>query len=181
MANRSYYLTRQDYAEGLLAWSSGNWKVALCSSSYTPVTTVGGDHYLAVIPGGAIVATSANLGTKTNSGGACDAADVTFSAVSGSTITQFVLYEDSGSSATSPLWILYDTATNLPVVPNGGNIVVQWAGSPYFVWAFNFKGLSDRDKRFLTRAWERLREVTGIPVDRTESGLWIPTPRIEVY
>lgn len=157
MANSSYYKTNQDYAEALLPWSSGNWKVALCTATYVPDYTSSGDHYLAVITGGAIVATSANLSSKTNAGGHCDAADVTFSSVlGGSTVTQAVLYLDSGSAATSPLFINYNSVTNFPLVTNGGNVVLQWAGSPNFVWSVNFAGLSENERK--QRIWDSIRD-----------------------
>jgi hypothetical protein len=47
-------------------------------------------------------------------------------AVSGSQITQFVIYRDTGTESTSQLIAYFDTATNLPIQPNGGDITVQW-------------------------------------------------------
>jgi hypothetical protein len=178
LANRSYALGNYHWANADLNWLSQNWKLVGCSSGYVPDTTSSGDEFLTSILSGNRICTSSNLASKTNVGGALDAADPVFTSVTGSTITQFVLYHDTGSAATSQLAILWDTATNLPVVPNGGNITFQFAGAPYYVLAFAFQGLSDKEKSLASRVFDGLREVLGIPFDRTHSGLWIPTPQV---
>ena len=137
MANRPYLKGgSQSWTSALVNWTGDNIKVAACSAAYTPDTSASGDQFLSVIPGGAIIATSPNLASKTNVGGVLDAADAVFSSVSGATITQVVIYKDTGSGATSELLGLYDTGSNLPVVPNGGNITLQFAEAPNFVMAF---------------------------------------------
>jgi hypothetical protein len=74
------------------------------------------------------VATSANLTTKTTTGGVFDADDVTFTAVAtGSTVTQMVLYQDTGVAGTSRLIALFDTVTGLPIPTNGGDLLVSWS------------------------------------------------------
>lgn len=179
MANRPYLLGgNYHWANADLSWLSGNWKLVGCSSTYVPDTSASGDEFLTSIVSGARICTSANLASKTNVGGALDAADVTFSAVTGSTITQFVLYHDTGVAGSSELAILWDTATNLPTIPNGGNITFQFAGSPYYVLAFAFRGLSDKEKSLAGRFCDGLRDLLKIPFDRTQSGLWIPTPKV---
>lgn len=62
--------------------------------------------------------------------GVFDAADVTFSTVTGDAADYLVLWKNSGSPATSPLVVTFDSATTgLPVTPNGGDITVTWSGS----------------------------------------------------
>lgn len=62
--------------------------------------------------------------------GVFDAADTTFSSVTGDAADYLVLWKNSGSAATSPLAVTFDSATTgLPVTPNGGNIVVTWNAS----------------------------------------------------
>lgn len=124
MANTLYDLARQSYLNGQFNMATDNIKMVLCSASYTPNTAT--DQFLAIIPGGAIVATSGNFTTKTTTAGVFDADDITYTSVTGSAVTQMVIYQDTGSSATSRLIALIDTATGLPVTPNGGNIVVSW-------------------------------------------------------
>ena len=52
--------------------------------------------------------------------------DVTFTSVTGASIEAIVLYKDTGTDATSPLIAFIDTATGLPITPNGGDIIVTW-------------------------------------------------------
>jgi hypothetical protein len=46
--------------------------------------------------------------------------------VSGASCESIVVYKDTGSAATSPLVAFFDTATGLPVTPNGGDIIITW-------------------------------------------------------
>src|SRR5690606_31162570 len=77
------------------------------------------------VPSGASVAT-ATLGTKSVTGGAFDAADVTFSAVTGDPSEALVIWKATTTESTSPLIMYIDTATGLGVTPNGGDITVTW-------------------------------------------------------
>lgn len=86
-------------------------------------------EFLSDIPVGARIATSGNLANKTITGGVVDADNMTFSAVSGASIEAYVVYQDTGVAATSRLIIFVDTATGLPVTPNGGDITMTWDAS----------------------------------------------------
>ena len=55
-----------------------------------------------------------------------DAADITHTAVSGASVESIEVYKDSGVESTSRLIANIDTATGLPVTPNGGDITVAW-------------------------------------------------------
>jgi hypothetical protein len=77
------------------------------------------------IPSTARVAT-ATLASKTITNGVFDAANVTFLAVTGDPSEALVIYMDSGVESTSYLIAYIDTATGLPVTPNGGDITVTW-------------------------------------------------------
>ncbi|KRA00246.1 hypothetical protein ASD64_01335 [Mesorhizobium sp. Root157] len=80
-----------------------------------------------------VVGTPATLGSKTFTGGVFDAADVTYTGVSGSSAEALIFYIDTGSSATSRLVAYLDTGwTNLPVTPNGGDITLQFNASGIF-------------------------------------------------
>lgn len=62
--------------------------------------------------------------------GVLDAADTTFSTVTGDAADYLVLWKNSGTPATSPLAVTWDSATTgLPVTPNGGDITVAWNAS----------------------------------------------------
>lgn len=91
--------------------------------SDTPVPAT--DAFLSDIGAGARIATSSAI-TVSISGRTVDMTDVTFIAVTGASVESIVLYKDTGSAATSRLIVFIDTATNLPVTPNGGDITVTW-------------------------------------------------------
>jgi ApbE superfamily uncharacterized protein (UPF0280 family) len=95
------------------------------SATYTP--NLGTDQFLTdVTTGGAVIATSSNLASKTTSAGVADAADVTFSSVTGAVSEFLVIYQDTGTASSSRLIARIDTATGLPVTPNGGDIAITW-------------------------------------------------------
>jgi len=61
--------------------------------------------------------------------GVFDAADTTFSSLTGDQSEYLILFEDSGVEGTSDLLIFWDTATGLPLTPNGADVVVSWNAS----------------------------------------------------
>ena len=125
MANTLYDYCRQRFLESQINWMTDTVKVILVSTSaYTPQTAV--HQYLADIPVSARIAGPVTLTAKATTGGAADAADCTFTSVSGATINAIVIYKDTGTEATSPLIAYIDTATGLPISPNGGDIIVTW-------------------------------------------------------
>jgi len=66
--------------------------------------------------------------------GVFDAADLSpaFTAVSGATVESISLLKDTGSAATSPLIAYWDTASGLPLTPNGGDVNVSFNASGIF-------------------------------------------------
>lgn len=79
------------------------------------------------------VGTDQTLGTKTFVNGTFDAADATFTAVTGVTVEALVIYIDTGTAGTSRLVAFLDTGyTGLPVTPNGGNITVTFDAAGIF-------------------------------------------------
>lgn len=78
------------------------------------------------------IASAPALGTKTVgtvAAGVFDAADTTFTALSGDQVESLILFKDTGSEATSKLIAFWDTATGLPLTPNGGDVTVAWNAS----------------------------------------------------
>lgn len=125
MANTLYDFARQRFLEAQINWMSDVIKVILVDSgAYTVQTSV--HQYLSDIPTSARIAGPVTLTAKSTTGGAADAADITFTAVSGASIEAIIIYVDSGTEATSPLIAFIDTATGLPITPNGGDIIVTW-------------------------------------------------------
>ena len=125
MANTLYDYCRQRFLEAQINWMTDTVKVILVSTSaYTPQTAV--HQYLSDISGSARIAGPVTLTAKSTTGGAADAADITFTSVSGPSIEAIVIYSDTGTESTSPLVAFIDTATGLPITPNGGDIIVTW-------------------------------------------------------
>jgi hypothetical protein len=125
MANSLYDLGREGFLAGDIAWDSDNIKVVLVDTNDYTVNLVT-DNDLADVPAGARVATSANLTSKTTASGIADAADVVLSAVTGDPSEALVIYQDSGVESTSRLIAYIDSATGLPVTPNGTDITIAW-------------------------------------------------------
>lgn len=123
MANALYDKGREGFLDGTIDWDTDDIKVCLVDTG-TYTVDLATHEDLADLSG--IVATSGNLASKTVTAGVADAADVTFSAVSGSSVEALVIYQDTGVAATSRLIAYIDTGTGLPVTPNGGDITIQW-------------------------------------------------------
>lgn len=78
------------------------------------------------------IASAPTLGTKTIgtvAAGVFDAADTTFTALTGDAAESLILFKDTGSEATSTLIAFWDTATGLPLTPNGGDVTITWNAS----------------------------------------------------
>lgn len=88
------------------------------------------------IVGTAQVMTGTAISNPTSATVRFDANDVTFTAVSGATVEQVVVYNNSaGATSTDLLICKFGVQANgLPVTPNGGNIVVQWSANGLFEW-----------------------------------------------
>ena len=112
MANTLYDAARQRFLEAQIHWLNDTIKVILVDTgAYTPQTAV--HQYLSDVAGSSRVAGPMTLTAKTTTGGAADAADVTFTSVSGPSIEAIIIYSDTGTESTSPLIAYIDTATGL--------------------------------------------------------------------
>lgn len=125
MANALYGKGREKFLQADIDWLVDDIKVVLVDTgAYT--VSIDTHEFLSDIAGGARIATSGNLASKTSTLGVADAADVTFTAVSGTTVEAAVIYKDTAVAGTSPLIAYIDTATGLAVTPNGGDITITW-------------------------------------------------------
>lgn len=106
-------------------------KVTLGDSADVVPAVATHDFYNDVEIGQVAVAT---LASKTGTGGTFDAADPTFTAVTGDPSEWVVAWVDTaGLSSTDPLVAYYDTfSSGMPVTPNGGDIVLQIHASGLF-------------------------------------------------
>lgn len=126
MSNFAYDNARELFATAGINWVSDTCKVMLVSASYSPSAS---DVYLNTIANSnpPRITSAISLQTKQATGGACDALDVTFPAVGGGTAAKAILiWKDTGVESSSPLIVYIDTATGLPITPNGGDIIITW-------------------------------------------------------
>ncbi|AYB69897.1 hypothetical protein SEA_LITTLELAF_93 [Mycobacterium phage LittleLaf] len=133
MANQLYGKGREKFLRGELSWNSDNIKFVLVDvADYT--VSIDTHEFLSDIPSAARVATSGNASGKSTSLGVADLADFSFLLVSGDPSEAIVAYKDTGTAATSPLIAYVDTATGLPVTPNGGdvNIIIDNGPNKFF-------------------------------------------------
>lgn len=129
MANTLFDKGRQRFLEAQINWLTDTIKTLLVDTgAYTPNFST--HEFIADVPVSARVTTAVTLTSKATAGGAADAADVTFTSVSGPTIEAIIIYVDTGTESTSPLIAFIDTATGLPITPNGGDIIVTWDNGP---------------------------------------------------
>jgi hypothetical protein len=177
LANQFYPLGVKHFSQGDINYPSDTIKCALVTTSYTPAPTT--DEFFNIVPGGAITAAGVALTSKTNAAGVLGAANVLFSSVSGSQSAYLVVYKDTGTSSTSQLILLYDTATGLPVTPNGGNINVAWSSGNL---ATLFKGLDEVEAKAVESLRKKLWKWLGLGSDWDTSagGLWIPAPALSL-
>lgn len=124
MANALYDKGREGFLAGDIDWDGSNIKAILVDEG-TDTPDLALDEDLADRTAGARIATSANMSTKTVTAGVADCADFTWSAVSGASCESVDFYVDTTVEATSRLICNIDTATGLPVTPNGGDITFQ--------------------------------------------------------
>ena len=125
MANAMYDKGREGFLDGSIDWDTDDIKAVLVDVADYTVDLAAHDN-LDDIPAGARVATSGNLASKTVAAGVADAADITFSAVTGDQFEAIVIYKDTGTASTSRLIAYIDDASGLPCTPNGGDITIQW-------------------------------------------------------
>ena len=125
MANALYDSGREGFLDGSIDWDTDNINCHLVDEADDTID-LGSDSVWSDRAGAANVAESGNFSSKTVTAGVADAADVTFSSVTGDECESIDIKQDTGSDATSRLIANIDTATGLPVTPNGGDITVTW-------------------------------------------------------
>jgi hypothetical protein len=131
MANSMFDAGRESFLGGDSDWDANTvFLIIVDHTDDTPNVTT--DDNLDDITAAARVAESTAFGSKTKTAGTADAADVTLSAVSGDGADSIVIFKETGTESTSTLWVFIDTATGLPVTPNGGDIIIQWNASGIF-------------------------------------------------
>ena len=134
MANQLYPKAKEDFLAGNLNMSSNTITVAVVDTDVYTFSSAHEDR--ADVPNSAVVA-EANLASKTITSGVFDADDVTFSTVTGANCEALLLYHTDvqGGNTTSRLIAYIDTATGLPILPNGGDITVRFSAGASKIFA----------------------------------------------
>lgn len=119
--NVLYDFGRQGLSDGSINWATDTIRAVLLDfGMYTPNPSI--DANLSDIPSGARIATSAPLSGKSNVKGVFFCDPFVFSSVSGASCEAVAIIKDTGTTSTSRLIGLIDTATGLPVTPIGNDI-----------------------------------------------------------
>ena len=125
MANSFYYKGLEGFMSGEIDLVDDTIKVTLVDTDDYTVDLAAHD-YIDDVPAGARVAT-ATLASKSVTAGVFDAADVTFTSVTGDQSEALVIWKDTGNEATSRLIYYGDTHTGLPITPNSGDLSITWS------------------------------------------------------
>lgn len=134
MANALYTLGKEKILSGAINFSLDTIKACLVKNTYPQ--NLATDEFYTSISAYALGSGNITLASKSVTGGAFDAADVTWSAVTaGDTAEGVVLYKDTGVAGTSPLIAYIDTITGFPLATNGGDITVQWDNGSYKIFS----------------------------------------------
>lgn len=124
MASVVYNSAKAKFLQAGLNLSSLTIKAVLIDAA--DYTFSSAHDFLDDVPVAARVGTAQTLASKTFTSGVFDAADITFPSVTGDQSEALLIYNDTGVESTSDLIAYIDSATGLPVTPNGGNINVAW-------------------------------------------------------
>ena len=134
MANVLYSKAKEDFLAGNLNMSSNVITIALVDTDVYTYSAAHEDR--ADVPNSAVVS-EANLASKTITSGVFDAADATFSAVSGANCEALVIFhqDTQAGNAASRLIAYIDTATGLTILLNGGDITVRFSSGASKIFA----------------------------------------------
>lgn len=132
MANALFDPGREGFLDGTIDWDTAVIKLALVRG----YTFSAAHKFVSDITGasGVLHVTSAAFANKTVTSGVADADDVVLTSVASNASNHSILIFQSSAvtggadvAATAQRVIAWiDTGTNLPIVPNGGNVTIQW-------------------------------------------------------
>jgi len=134
MANQLYPKAKEDFLAGNLNLSTNTITLALVDTDIYTFNSAHEDR--ADIPNSAVVS-EANLVSTTITSGVFDANDPIFVSVTGANCEALVLYhtDTQGGNTSSRLIAYIDTATGLPILPNGGDITVRFSSGASKIFA----------------------------------------------
>ena len=132
MANALYPKAKEAFLNGSINMVANTITIALID---TGVYTYSTSHqYRSDISNSAVISTT-TLTNKTITGGVFDADDALFSSVTGANAEALIIFSDSSVQGTSRLIAYIDSATGLPILPNGGDITVAFSSGSSRIFA----------------------------------------------
>jgi hypothetical protein len=124
MANALYPKAKESFLNGAINMSANTITLALIDTGVYSYST--SHQYRSDVSNSAVIST-ATLSNKTITSGVFDADDATFTSVSGANCEALIIFADTGVQGTSRLIAYIDSATGLPILPNGGDITVAFS------------------------------------------------------
>ena len=124
MANALYPKAKEAFLNAAINMASNTVTIALIDTGTYTYSTA--HQYRSDVANASVIST-ATLANKTITSGVFDADDATFTSVSGANCEALILFADTGVQGTSRLIAYIDSATDLPILPNGGDITVAFS------------------------------------------------------
>ena len=132
MANALYSKAKEAFLNSSINMIANTIIISLVD---TGVYTYSASHqYRSEVSNSAVIS-STTLTNKTITNGVFDADDATFSSVTGANCEALLIFQDSGIQNTSRLIAYIDSATGLPILPNGGDISVAFSSGASKIFA----------------------------------------------
>ena len=132
MANALYSKAKEAFLNGSINMVANTITIALVD---TGVYTYSATHQFRNEVSNSAVISSTTLANKTITNGVFDADDATFSSVTGANCEALLIFQDTGVQSTSRLIAYIDSATGLPILPNGGDISVAFSSGSSRIFA----------------------------------------------
>jgi hypothetical protein len=132
MANALYPKAKEAFLNADINMASDTITIALIDTG--EYTYSSSDEFRSDIPNSAVIST-ATLSNKTITNGVFDADDATFTSVTGANCEALIIFQNTATASTSRLIAYIDSATGLPILPNGGDIIVAFSGGASRIFA----------------------------------------------
>ena len=132
MANALYSKAKEAFLNGSINMVANTITIALVD---TGVYTYSATHQFRNEVSNSAVISSTTLANKTITNGVFDADDATFSSVTGANCEALLIFQDTGVQSTSRLIAYIDSATGLPILPNGGDISAAFSSGSSKIFA----------------------------------------------
>ena len=124
MANALYLKAKEAFLNADIDMATDTITIALIDTGN--YTFNSGHQFRSDVSNDAVIS-SANLSNKTVANGVFDADDATFTSVTGANCEALIIFQNTGFQANSRLIAFIDSATGLPILPNGGDITVAFS------------------------------------------------------